>query len=68
MMGNARSLLTRSAASKSAEIDTTTLPDMDMSREGFSYDPSSKPPAFGHPMLKYFGFDKDYVNVNHGTL
>ncbi|KAJ7161146.1 pyridoxal phosphate-dependent transferase [Mycena filopes] len=25
------------------------------------------PPAFGHAMLKYFAFDKDYVNLNHGS-
>ncbi|KAJ7745880.1 pyridoxal phosphate-dependent transferase [Mycena maculata] len=25
------------------------------------------PPPFGHPMLKYFAFDPDYVNLNHGS-
>ncbi|KAJ6492811.1 PLP-dependent transferase [Mycena vitilis] len=25
------------------------------------------PPPFGHPMLKYFAFDADYVNLNHGS-
>ncbi|KAF7369731.1 Aminotran-5 domain-containing protein [Mycena venus] len=25
------------------------------------------PPAFGHSMLKYFAFDSDYVNLNHGS-
>ncbi|KAJ7278863.1 pyridoxal phosphate-dependent transferase [Mycena rebaudengoi] len=25
------------------------------------------PPAFGHAMLKYFAFDPDYVNLNHGS-
>ena len=24
------------------------------------------PPTFGHSLLKYFMFDKDYVNLNHG--
>lgn len=32
----------------------------------FTYDPTTSPPAFGHAMLKYWGFDKEYVNVNHG--
>lgn len=26
----------------------------------------SAPPPFGHPMLKCFGFDPDYINLNHG--
>ncbi|KAJ7258089.1 PLP-dependent transferase [Mycena haematopus] len=25
------------------------------------------PPAFGHSMLKYFAFDPNYVNLNHGA-
>ncbi|KAJ6554374.1 pyridoxal phosphate-dependent transferase [Mycena capillaripes] len=25
------------------------------------------PPPFGHAMLKYFAFDPDYVNLNHGS-
>ncbi|KAJ7477908.1 pyridoxal phosphate-dependent transferase [Mycena galericulata] len=25
------------------------------------------PPPFGHEMLKYFAFDPDYVNLNHGS-
>lgn len=34
--------------------------------EGFTYDPNAPPPAFGHAMRKYWGFDDKYVNVNHG--
>ncbi|KDQ26340.1 hypothetical protein PLEOSDRAFT_1065763 [Pleurotus ostreatus PC15] len=26
------------------------------------------PPAFGRPMLKYFGFDSQYVNLNNGSF
>ncbi|KAJ7446112.1 PLP-dependent transferase [Mycena latifolia] len=26
-----------------------------------------EPPAFGRAMLKYFAFDPDYVNLNHGS-
>ncbi|KAJ7161155.1 PLP-dependent transferase [Mycena filopes] len=29
---------------------------------------SEPPPAFGHAMLKYFAFNKDYVNLNHGSF
>ncbi|KAL4259543.1 Pyridoxal phosphate-dependent transferase [Pleurotus pulmonarius] len=25
------------------------------------------PPSFGHPILKYFGFDPKYVNLNNGS-
>ncbi|TFK67270.1 PLP-dependent transferase [Pluteus cervinus] len=25
------------------------------------------PPEYGYPMLKYFGFDPEYVNLNHGS-
>ncbi|KAJ7305564.1 pyridoxal phosphate-dependent transferase [Mycena albidolilacea] len=28
---------------------------------------SGDPPPFGHPMLKYFAFDPNYVNLNHGS-
>ncbi|KAI0749409.1 PLP-dependent transferase [Daedaleopsis nitida] len=34
---------------------------------GESYDPNSPPPAFGHPLRKYFGFNEKYVNLNHGS-
>ncbi|KAK1233737.1 hypothetical protein PQX77_003084 [Marasmius sp. AFHP31] len=27
---------------------------------------SKSPPAFGHPMLEYFLFDKNFTNMNHG--
>jgi hypothetical protein len=27
---------------------------------------NGEPPAFGRAMLKYFAFDPDYVNLNHG--
>ncbi|KAJ7058023.1 pyridoxal phosphate-dependent transferase [Mycena amicta] len=30
-------------------------------------DYSTAPPPFGHEMLKYFAFDPDYVNLNHGS-
>ena len=29
-------------------------------------EPNGQPPKFGHGMLKYFGFAKDYVNLNSG--
>ncbi|KAI0322578.1 PLP-dependent transferase [Amylostereum chailletii] len=32
-----------------------------------SLDLKGSPPAFGHPMLKYFGFDPKYINLNHGS-
>ncbi|EKM58287.1 uncharacterized protein PHACADRAFT_252498 [Phanerochaete carnosa HHB-10118-sp] len=35
--------------------------------EGFTYDPSTSPPPFGHAMRKYWGFDEKYVNVNNGS-
>lgn len=28
----------------------------------------STPPPFGHDILRYFGFDPKYVNLNHGEL
>ncbi|TFY57881.1 hypothetical protein EVG20_g8371 [Dentipellis fragilis] len=28
---------------------------------------SGSPPPFGHAMHKYFGFDPEYVNLNHGS-
>ncbi|KAH8099934.1 PLP-dependent transferase [Cristinia sonorae] len=34
---------------------------------GYTYDPNSKPPPFGHPLKKYWAFDKDYINLNHGS-
>lgn len=69
MKRNTKMLLTRSSAPKSTDIDPAVLTaNVDTSnQDGFSYDPSSAPPAFGHDMLTYFGFDKGYVNVNHGT-
>lgn len=30
------------------------------------YDPAAPPPPFGKAMLKYFAFDPEYINVNHG--
>ncbi|TCD65232.1 hypothetical protein EIP91_002940 [Steccherinum ochraceum] len=36
-----------------------------MTGERFSYDSESAPPAFGHPLKKYWAFDKDYINLNH---
>ncbi|KDQ57332.1 hypothetical protein JAAARDRAFT_35958 [Jaapia argillacea MUCL 33604] len=33
----------------------------------YTYDPQSNPPEFGHAMLKYFGFEKGYINLNHGS-
>ncbi|KAK7691099.1 hypothetical protein QCA50_006202 [Cerrena zonata] len=32
-----------------------------------SFDPSSTPPPFGHQLKKYWAFDDDYVNLNHGS-
>lgn len=28
---------------------------------------NSSPPSFGYPMLEQFAFDKDYINLNHGS-
>ncbi|KAK7052816.1 hypothetical protein VNI00_004135 [Paramarasmius palmivorus] len=28
---------------------------------------TQSPPSFGHDMLQYFGFSKDYTNMNHGS-
>lgn len=51
-------------------IDDTPAPDLVTpimsTGDGVSYDPNTLPPEFGHAMLKYWGFDKNYVNVNHG--
>ncbi|KAI0784243.1 PLP-dependent transferase [Abortiporus biennis] len=39
-----------------------------MSRENYTYDPASKPPAFGHPIRKYWAWNDDgYINLNHGS-
>ena len=27
---------------------------------------TDKPPPFGHGMKAFFGFDEEYVNLNHG--
>jgi hypothetical protein len=27
----------------------------------------TRPPAFGHAMRKYFAFDAEFLNLNHGT-
>ncbi|THH33200.1 hypothetical protein EUX98_g987 [Antrodiella citrinella] len=35
--------------------------------EGYTYDPNSAPPAFGHSLRKFWAFDKGYVNLNHGS-
>ena len=32
-----------------------------------AYDPTEKPPPFGHALKKYFALDPDYVNLNNGT-
>ncbi|KZT06166.1 PLP-dependent transferase [Laetiporus sulphureus 93-53] len=32
-----------------------------------TYDASNKPPPFGHAIKPYWAFDKDYVNLNHGS-
>ncbi|KAI0833344.1 PLP-dependent transferase [Trametes gibbosa] len=34
---------------------------------GETYDPSQKPPSFGHPLKYYFALDEDYVNLNNGS-
>lgn len=34
----------------------------------YTYNPADKPPPFGHAMKKLWGFDPDYVNLNHGQL
>ena len=36
--------------------------------EGYTYDPSSQPPPFGHPLKKFWAFEKGYVNLNHGEF
>ncbi|KAM5530993.1 hypothetical protein V8D89_015320 [Ganoderma adspersum] len=32
-----------------------------------AYDPTEKPPPFGHVLKKYFALDPDYVNLNNGS-
>lgn len=36
--------------------------------KSWSFDPDTKPPAFGHSLKKYFGFEENYINLNNGTL
>lgn len=36
--------------------------------EGWSYDPCSSPPPFGHALLKYFPFDEGFINLNNGNF
>ena len=38
----------------------------DITADRYTYDPSSTPPEFGKAVRKYWAFDKEYVNVNHG--
>jgi len=33
----------------------------------YSFDATSKPPPFGHQLKKYWAFEKDFVNLNHGS-
>ncbi len=33
---------------------------------GETFDPTQKPPPFGHPLKQYFALDHKYVNLNHG--
>ena len=33
---------------------------------GEAYDENAPPPPFGHALLKYFGFEEGYINLNHG--
>ena len=40
----------------------------DITPDRYTYDPSSPPPEFGKPVRKYWAFDENYVNVNHGKL
>ncbi|EIN04913.1 PLP-dependent transferase [Punctularia strigosozonata HHB-11173 SS5] len=40
---------------------------LDFDSKGCTYNPQSKPPSFGHDMLKYFSFRDGYVNLNHGS-
>ncbi|KAI0787793.1 PLP-dependent transferase [Fomes fomentarius] len=34
---------------------------------GETFDPTQKPPPFGHPLKQYFALDHKYVNLNHGS-
>lgn len=34
--------------------------------KGESYDPTEKPPPFGHALKQYIPLDEDYVNLNPG--
>lgn len=29
--------------------------------------PKEAPPSFGRPLRKYFQFDEDWINLNHGS-
>ncbi|PSR75560.1 hypothetical protein PHLCEN_2v9040 [Hermanssonia centrifuga] len=33
----------------------------------YTYDPQTAPPDFGHAVRKFWGFEDDYVNLNHGS-
>ncbi|KAH9838651.1 PLP-dependent transferase [Rhodofomes roseus] len=34
----------------------------------WTYDANEKPPPFGHAVKSFWGFDPEYVNLNHGSL
>ena len=54
----------------SSRLDGAASLDVDLSlaslQEGSTYDPQAPPPPFGRAVRKYWGFESDYVNVNHG--
>lgn len=35
--------------------------------QGETYNAEQAPPPFGHHLKNYFGFDPEYVNLNHGA-
>ena len=34
----------------------------------YTYDPSAKPPPFGHKLKPFWALDPQYLNLNHGDL
>lgn len=47
-----------------AGLPLSALVDLKETEELFK----SKPPSFGHAVLKYFSFDPEYINLNHGRI
>lgn len=65
--------VTARLGSTNIEIDGPDLPSptsmaSSPQLEGYTYDPNTLPPAFGHGVKKYWAFEEGYVNLNHGEF